>query len=410
MNFIKNLLFVAFLLSARFLCYIARLYFQLQKNLKIRSKKGRKKKILIFAHFFPENAGFHYRVRKWKDLLEKANFEVNVGQLFNEENFKKLSSRDNLRLFIIVSFFKRFKQVLLSGNSDIVIVRRKLLPYNDYGDLFLDNLLLVIHPFAILDFDDDLTNNKTEEATRNLFSRISSENTLSFYTSLRLYKKMIAGSRHLKELAMKQNPNLKEEDIIVLPTCVDYNEFKSKEYNENTESIVFGWIGSDNNQFYLDMIVEDLNKLSLRYDFKLLVISGKKYSPENALFKIENRTWSLKSEKDDLYDIDIGLMPLEDNKRCRSKCGFKIVQYMGLGIVPIADAIGANMEIIDDGKNGFLVRQQTDWYAKIEEVISLRSQFSVISSNAREKIKKHYSFSGQFEILLKFLNNTVTND
>ncbi|MCB1023434.1 MAG: hypothetical protein KDB79_03535, partial [Acidobacteria bacterium] len=96
--------------------------------------------------------------------------------------------------FYLIPLFRRIWQVWSSRDYNTVIVRRELLQYNDYGNLFLERLLLKIHPNVILDFDDDISAAKKEpRKITSLFGRLMLENGSKFTDSLKLYKKFIVG-------------------------------------------------------------------------------------------------------------------------------------------------------------------------------------------------------------------------
>src|SRR3712207_7532868 len=46
----------------------------------------------------------------------------------------------------------------------------------------------------------------------------------------------------------------------------------------------------------------------------------------------------------------------------RSKCGFKIIQYLALGIPAVASPVGVNKHIIVPNQNGFLCGTEKEWY------------------------------------------------
>jgi glycosyltransferase involved in cell wall biosynthesis len=94
--------------------------------------------------------------------------------------------------------------------------------------------------------------------------------------------------------------------------------------------------------------------------------------------------------------MDIGIMPLPNNQATLGKSGFKLLQYMGLGIVPIASAVGINREIINDSVNGFLVENETDWLAVFEKAISKRNDWASIGKIGQEEIKKQYTFEANY--------------
>ncbi len=365
------------------------------------------KKILFLSAFFPENAGYIYREQKWAEIFRENGFEVEIKNTLDKDRFYKYLETNDVR-FHLTNLFKRVWQVLMSGRYDVVIVRRDLLLFNDYGNLFLEKLLLKIHPNAMLDFDDDISfaKNEPREITSS-FGKLMLEDGTKFENSLRLYRKFVAGSNYLKELVLSKNAQAVERDICVVPTCVDYESHPQKIYkSENDKPLVFGWIGSNGNLWLLEKIIPQLNELHKHFPLKLLVISGKNvvYDVD---FEIENRMWSYETQIDDLRDIDVGLMPLDNTREDKGKCGFKLIQYMGLGIVSIAGAITVNAEIIDDEKNGFLVSPDNDWSRELLKVVKSRGEFEEIGDAARRKIFENYSFAANKEKYIDFIKNTA---
>jgi glycosyltransferase involved in cell wall biosynthesis len=287
--------------------------------------------------------------------------------------------------------------VLASRNFETVIVRRELLWFNDYGNLFLDKLLLKFHPNAILDFDDDIAAAKGQpKKITNVFGKVMLENGNKFNDSLRLYKRFFVASSHLKERVLTENPKLEPAFICVIPTCVDYDQYPAKVYPENIDKITFGWIGGDHNYPQLDTILPLLNKLGEKYIFKLLVIGGAAYKRQTT-FDLEFRPWSLQNEIKDIHAIDVGLMPLENTARTRGKGGFKLLQYMGMGVVSVASSISINTEIINHAENGFLCSNEEEWRAVLEMIMNNKLDFMSLGLQARQTVLENYTFSAQLK-------------
>lgn len=364
-------------------------------------------KILFLSAFFPENAGYIYREQKWAEVFRENGFQVEIKNTLDKDRFYKYLETNDVR-FHLINLFKRVWQVLTSGRYDVVIVRRELLLFNDYGNLFLEKLLVKIHPHAILDFDDDIGFAKSEpREVTSLFGKIMFEDGSKFENSLKLYRKYVAGSNYLKELVLSKNAQISEKDVCVIPTCVDYETYPQKRYEkENQKPLVFGWIGSNGNLWLLEKILPQLNELHKKNPLKLLVISGKNVGYD-VDFEVENRMWSYETQIDDLLDIDIGLMPLDNTREDKGKCGFKLIQYMGLGIVSIANAVTVNEEIIDDGENGFLVSPESNWSRELLEVVKARGEFQKIGDAARTKIFENYSFSANTNKYIKFIEKVT---
>jgi glycosyltransferase involved in cell wall biosynthesis len=136
---------------------------------------------------------------------------------------------------------------------------------------------------------------------------------------------------------------------------------------------------------------------------ELLIVSGKPYHHPEAKFPIQNASWSLKSERELLRKMTIGIMPLRDSEMERGKCGFKLIQYMGMGIVSIASAVGVNNNIIKHGKNGFLVDKNSAWEEVFDEAIAAAAKYQAIGEAARHTIAEKYSFKAHRSAYLHFI-------
>src|SRR4029077_17735125 len=105
--------------------------------------------------------------------------------------------------------------------------------------------------------------------------------------------------------------------------------------------------------------------------------------------KIDNHQWTTDSEQQHLASFDIGIMPLWDSLWTRGKCGYKILQYMGVGTAVVASDVGANRDIAASGENGFLVRSQEDWIAALTSLIQDAGQRKTFGLRGRELVEKH---------------------
>lgn len=361
-----------------------------------------KNTILYFSAFFPENAGYHWRVKKWAEELEKEGYTVDIVCAVNKEEFYGLL-KENHTKFLRLYLKRRFWQVVNSRKYETVIVRRELLLYNDYGNLFLEKLLLKIHPNAILDFDDDISAAKNQpRKVTNLYGRLLQEHGNKFNESLRIYQRFIVVSDYLKNKVLFENKSISQGDVLVIPTCVDYDQYPAKDYSKKSEILTFGWIGGDHNYPLLQNIIPLLNKLSEKYKFQLLVIGGNKFRAD-ASFPIVNKKWSLETEIQNLYSIDVGLMPLNEDDAAKGKGGFKLIQYMGLGIVSVASGITINQEIVDDKVNSLLAYSDEDWESIFIKILTNQVDFQMMGGKAYEKVKENYTFNQNKEKYVDFI-------
>jgi glycosyltransferase involved in cell wall biosynthesis len=367
------------------------------------------KNTILFLENFPiENSGYQYRAAKWVNLLQENGYIVDIlttNKHISQYDFKLM----NHKFFLLRNMYIRFLHCLQARKYSVVIVRRELLLYNDYGNLFMEKFLLKINSNVILDFDDDISAAKNEPKKINsIFGKIMMQNGNKFNESLRLYRMFIVATNYLKEKVLLENKNIKNSDVIVIPTCVDYNKYTNKTYSNKIINPIFGWIGGNQNYKYIDMLLPIFNKLSNKFSFKLLVIGGEKYI-RNTNFEILFTPWSLDTEINNLYKIDIGLMPLIEDKVSKGKGGFKLIQYMGLGIVSIASAITINEEIVDDGVNSFLASDSNSWEVILTNILENKYDIRNTAIKARQKILDNYTFDSNKKKYIEFVNMLLNN-
>ncbi|MFT6244123.1 MAG: glycosyltransferase involved in cell wall biosynthesis [Salibacteraceae bacterium] len=405
MNKFKTIIFILRFYFLYTIVRIATLYFKYFKK----KKKAKKNTVLFLEVFTIDGAGYNYRVKKWMDLLSLNSFKLEAFVLIKDSNdFFELTADKNLPNFVVKSGYKRFFQILKTRNYETVIVRRSIVLYNDYGNLFMEKLLFSIHPNIILDFDDDIATNRNSQAnSRSRFEKLMLDNANHFNESLKYYSRFIVGSDYLKTLVKERFSEVKNEQICVIPTCVDYDQYPPKKYTSNINTVKFGWIGGNQNLDLLKKIIPALNEVSKSHSVELVVIAGVDDYDFGAIFPVTFHRYDLSTEIDHLKTFDVGLMPLNDAPVSRGKCGFKLIQYMGLGIPSIASAITVNNEIIDDGINGWLVYDETKWLEKLEEVITRTADFNTFGERAKLKIDSKYSFEANLQEYLSFLSIKV---
>jgi glycosyltransferase involved in cell wall biosynthesis len=96
-------------------------------------------------------------------------------------------------------------------------------------------------------------------------------------------------------------------------------------------------------------------------------------------------------------------MPIIDNEVGKGKCSFKLIQYMGLGIVSVASDVGSNKEVVENKKNGFLVGANDSWENVIKYLIQHQTDFNEIGTRARKTIMDIYSFESNTQFYLDFI-------
>src|SRR5688500_15331287 len=119
--------------------------------------------------------------------------------------------------------------------------------------------------------------------------------------------------------------------------------------------------------------------------------------------------WRSETEVSDLASIDIGLMPLPDDKWSKGKCGLKALQYMALGIPTVCSPVGVNSTIITDGENGFIADTKEEWIAKLKSLLHSPELRQRIGSAGRKTVEGEYSAKAQAPRVLKIFESVVSS-
>jgi glycosyltransferase involved in cell wall biosynthesis len=177
--------------------------------------------------------------------------------------------------------------------------------------------------------------------------------------------------------------------IEIMPTSID-----SAAYQPTTASAAdpptIAWIGSPENLVYLEMIRPALARLTTRHPtLRMRVICSR--FPDWSEVNVERIAWSSATEAKSLAAAHIGVMPLTDDAWARGKCAFKLLQYMAAALPCVASPVGANVEAVIDGFNGFHARNDEEWERSLEALIQspeLRARFG---ASGRAHVESRYA-------------------
>lgn len=151
-------------------------------------------------------------------------------------------------------------------------------------------------------------------------------------------------------------------------------------------SPVIGWMGTDS---YFDELLVVAPAIVAATGRPIRVVSNR--PPVGALASLcEFHLWTPEGELDLLRSFDIGLMPLTDTPYTRGKCGFKLLQYMACGVVPVASGVGFNREIISHGVNGMLVDSPDAWAEHLQTLLHDAPLRQRLAQEARKTVVERF--------------------
>ena len=270
-------------------------------------------------------------------------------------------------------------------NGDVIFVQRKRLPRSVL--LFLKRLKKRI----VYDFDDAVMFKNS--LSKNPYSL---RRTMSFKRMLHYTDLVIAGNEFLKQEAEKYHRHVK-----VLPTPVDAERYREKTYYKS-EIVNMGWIGDHGSIHYMESYKDVWEAMGRKYKNVVLTIICDTFiqTKDISLRKVQ---WNYEREIDDLMSLDIGVMPLLDDLWSKGKCGFKIIQYLGVGVPAVCTPVGINRDVVEDGVNGLWASTKDEWIEKLStlvEDVSLREKMGI---EGRRKIMDMYTVQACAPKLIKWI-------
>lgn len=328
-----------------------------------------------------------FRVEMLLPLLQEQNLEYTLRPFLTEQTWELLYKEGSLiskALGIASGYFKRLYTVVFEAPYyHQIFIHRETAPL---GPPFFEwYLAKVLKKKIIYDFDDAIwiPNTSAENRLITFFKSNSKIRSICRWSSV-----ISAGNDYLCKFASENSL----ARIVKMPTVVNTDCRYLPSFGQSRGLVTIGWTGSHSTLKYLNMIIPVLRQLKETIDFNFLVIADKK--PLLQLDDWQFIPWNAMTEIEDLQKIDIGLMPLEADEWAEGKCGFKLIQYLALGIPAVASPIGVNKQIIEEGVNGFLCKQDQQWHAAVKLLIAdyeLRESFG---KEGRKKIIREYSIAG----------------
>jgi glycosyltransferase involved in cell wall biosynthesis len=287
------------------------------------------------------------------------------------------------------------KRLVLLGHlgwADIVFLQKKLFSLVEL------NVLKRFKRPIIFDMDDVIFHEHPQNADSRRGRRKITRNRMRFEAIVQSARLVIAGNATLAE-----DVRTRGGCVSILPTPVDTDNYTpSNRSNNATDPIVVGWIGTASNLYYLNPIVGILARLSQRFPNVIVRLVCNKAIDMPGV-RLENRRWSEENEICDLQGFHIGIMPLSDDIYSRGKCGFKLLQYMSVGLPTVSSPVGMNNTIVEHGRDGFLADTPLEWEARLTDLIRSAALRHSLGIAARQKVVEHYSVKTVFPSFLSIL-------
>lgn len=341
-------------------------------------------KKILFVVPFPKKIypSERFRIEIYEKTLQEHGFEYDTVFFWDYYARSILYKKGKVsqKIFsFIKGFFRRIYSLFIAGRYDYIFVLREATPA---GPPFFEWIYAkIFRKKMIYDFDDAIWIPQISET--NSWATFAK----SFWKIKKNCKwayKISVGNNYLHDYAIQYN-----NDVTILPTCVDTINKHNITKDQSTEKVVIGWTGSFSTLHYINEIVPMLQQLEKDHSFEFIVIADQ--NPHLPLKNFRFIEWKEETEINDLLRINIGVMPLTNNEISKGKSGFKLIQFLSLGIPVVASPIGINSQIVDENINGFLCNSSEEWITALEKLLRDATLRTNMGLNGRKKIEEKYS-------------------
>jgi glycosyltransferase involved in cell wall biosynthesis len=355
-------------------------------------------RILMLPKYGLLAASSRQRFHAYIPYLERAGIEVEVSELFSNCYLERYFEQGSRSIGEVQLGYRRRLNVLSrAGQFDCVMIHFECLPYLSG---FSERRLLSQDVPYVLDFDDAI-HHQYADHPRALVRWLLGKKIRRIAHGA---SAVLAGNEYLANFASDAGCRR----VVLLPTVIDHVRYAQQSESQQAHhdaTTTIGWMGSRSTAGYLDEVRPVIERLADKYRVRMLVVGAGK--PNTSTTLIEHRPWREDSEIADLAEMDIGIMPLPDTPWERGKCGYKLIQYMGVSRPVVASPVGVNVQIVQHGVNGFMADGKTQWMQFLRTLIEQPELREKMGRAGRAKVEREYSLDVNAPALIDLIREVV---
>jgi len=355
--------------------------------------------VVICPHPVDCAPGQRLKFEQYYASWRAAGFTVDVRPFWDKETWRVLyqpGHRAAKTVGMARACARRLSDWVVASRADLVYLFLEAAPL---GPPLFEHALRFTGVPIVYDIDDLVY--LPHASKNNSFMRWL-RNHEKIATLMQIADEIIVCTSHLKSVAEKLNPH-----VTNISSTIDTDRYVQRPHRSRTKGVVIGWSGSFSTAPYLHLLDDPLRRLQASDEIEVKVLGDSSFRTERLRLSAQN--WRLETEVSDLSEIDIGVYPLPHEEWVLGKSGLKALQYMGLGIPTIAQRIGSNLEIIEDGRNGFLADSDEEWEDILRRLIRDPDLRKTIGEAGRETVVARYSVAANKQAYLDVLKRAMSH-
>jgi len=340
--------------------------------------------------------GQRYRIEQWAPYLREMGIDLTfrsfAGPALNDALYRPgRHARKALLMgkawLVALGYAARY-----AAGFDVVFLYREA---SLMGPALLERLVRARNSRLVFDFDDAIWQRYVSPSNRHLSYLKAPGKTR---TICRIAAAVTVGNEHLAQYARRYN-----QHVSVVPSTVSLIEYRPAAGRMAAEVPVVGWTGSHSSLQYLKLVQGPLQALAQRRRFKLRVIGVEGFTMAGV--DVESLPWRAETEVQDLWPMDVGIMPLTEDPWTLGKCAMKAIQYLAIGVPAVVSPVGANKDVVEHGVTGFHARGEGEWLRALEQCLDDAPLRARMGEAGRRLVAARYSAESQVPRLAAVLRS-----
>src|SRR5437764_1418375 len=302
--------------------------------------------VLALTRYDRLGASSRIRFLQFMPMLERQGFTFDIQPLLDNAYVRSLYGGPRVGAAnFLRAYARRLRALMRRMRHDVIWLEKEALPWLP---TWLEIARLEGIPYVV-DYDDAWFHRYENHWLSPLLGR-------KVDAVMRVAHTVVAGNDYLARHARQAGAR----HVEIVPTAIDLERYRDLPAAPKGEGATVGWIGIPLNAHYLTIVEPALRAVAGADVIKLHVV-GAPVPPQLAGIPAESFPWSEDSEIARIAAFEIGIMPLHDTPWERGKCAYKLLQVMAAGKPVVASPVGANIQIVQHGINGFLAATTEEW-------------------------------------------------
>lgn len=342
-------------------------------------------------------AGQRFRVEAWARLLHGRGISFSFLPFSTAALTSVLYERGHLLMkasALARCWMEQTARVLRESRPDVVYIYREA---SLLGPALIERLTRRWRAPIVYDLDEPLFMSYVSPTNGRLSALKWASKTDAL---MRMSDEVWAVNRAIGDYATQFSSHVE-----IVPMAVDTARYTPAPALAADAPLRVGWVGTRTSQSNLRAVVEPLARLHDSHGATLSVVADEPLSFDGV--PVEFTPWSWEAEVPTLHGCQIALVPVQPDSWSPWKFYYKLVQCMSMGIPVVASPIGSNLEIVEDGRTGFLADTPDEWYARLRELADNPELRRTMGAAARRVVEERFSLDGQIDFLERQLKGAA---